>query len=133
MSKDNPNIFFHKPVSFDSIPSFLNQFDIGVYILPPSSTNAFHALPNKFFEFVQARLAVIIGPSPEMAKYVQEYKFGLITNDFCVEDLTMQLMSIDSQTVWEFKEAAHKAARELCWEHHLPDFIAAIEGSLNQI
>ena len=132
MSKDKSNIFFHKSVSFDSIIPFLNQFDVGIFILPPKSANALFALPNKFFEFVQARLAVIIGPSPEMANYVNEYKFGLITKDFCVEDLTKQLMSLDSQTVWEFKEAAHNAAAELCWENYLPNFISAVEGSLNQ-
>jgi len=132
MSKDKSNIFFHKPVSFDSIIPFLNQFDVGIFILPPKTANALFALPNKFFEFVQARLAVIIGPSPEMAKYVKEYKFGLITRDFCVEDLTKQLLSIDSQTIWEFKEAAHNAAAELCWENFSPNFISAVEGSLNR-
>ena len=34
------------------------------------------ALPNKFFEFIQARLAVAIGPSPEMAKFVRCLQSG---------------------------------------------------------
>jgi len=130
--KNNSNIFFHNPVSFDSIPAFLNQFDIGVYLLPPRTTNALYALPNKFFEFVQARLAVIIGPSPEMVKYIKRYNFGLVTDDFFVEDLIKQLMSMDSQTIWKFKEASHEAAKELCWENYLPAFISALESSLNR-
>jgi hypothetical protein len=31
------------------------------------------ALPNKFFEFIQARLAVAIWPSPEMSKITKTF------------------------------------------------------------
>ena len=46
----------------------LNAHDVGIHILPPVNFNNRWALPNKFFDYVQARLGVIIGPSPEMAR-----------------------------------------------------------------
>ena len=50
-----------------------NAYDIGLYLLGEANANHRAALPNKFFEFIQARLALAIGPSPEMARIVNEY------------------------------------------------------------
>ncbi|TSE31334.1 hypothetical protein Ttaiw_01508 [Tepidimonas taiwanensis] len=56
----NPRIRFVEPVPFQEILSVLNRYDIGVYLLPFSNFNNRHALPNKFFEFVQGRLGIAI-------------------------------------------------------------------------
>ena len=46
------------------------EYDIGLFILSPINFNYYHALPNKLFEFIQARLAIAVSPSPEMARIV---------------------------------------------------------------
>jgi len=61
------NIHFLPAVEMNQIVSFSAQYDVGLFLLEPTNFNYLHALPNKFFEFLQARLAVAIGPSPEMA------------------------------------------------------------------
>ena len=53
------------------LPRMANDYDVGLYLLPPTNFNQRYALPNKFFEFIQGRLAIAIGPSPEMAKLVE--------------------------------------------------------------
>ena len=58
------------------------QYDIGLFLLSPANFNYYHALPNKLFEFVQARLAVAIGPSPEMARIVNDHDLGIVAPDF---------------------------------------------------
>ena len=68
MAESDARIRFIEPVAMQDICQRLNEFDMGVYLLPPVNFNHEHALPNKFFEFIQARLAIAIGPSPEMAK-----------------------------------------------------------------
>ena len=78
----NPRIRFIPPVRMDEIPGKLNGYDLDVYILPPVNLNSALALPNKFFEFIQARLAVAIGPSPEMETYVKQYNCGVVSRDF---------------------------------------------------
>jgi hypothetical protein len=124
---NNAQVFFHDPVDTLKIPFFLNQFDLGVFLLKPLSQSYLEALPNKFFEFVQARLGVIIGPSPEMARYVRQYGFGIIADGFAVQDLADQLNTLNSDTIWKFKKAAHSAAKELCWETFEPDLKDAVE------
>jgi hypothetical protein len=78
----HPRIRFRDPVSFRELVADTNRYDIGLYLLPPTSFNTRHALPNKFFEFIQARLMLVIGPSPEMSPFVHEPHHGLVAPDF---------------------------------------------------
>jgi hypothetical protein len=132
-SKNNSRIFFHEPVSVSDIPRFINQFDLGVFILPPFTSNHKYVLPNKFFEFVQARLGVIIGPSPDMERYVKHFGLGLITDGFTEKDLVKQLDGISFKMVNKFKFASHNAADELCWEKFEYDFLQGIQACLANI
>lgn len=109
----DPRIRFHEPVPMRELPSVLNRFDVGVFLLPPTNFNYRYALPNKFFEFVQARLALAIGPSPEMARLVARHGLGLVAPDFSPESLAALLSSLDRARVDELKRRSHDAARAL--------------------
>jgi hypothetical protein len=113
----HPKIRFLDPIPMREIPTVINRYDVGLYLLEPNSFNNLHALPNKFFEFIQARLAVAIGPSPEMANLVNRYECGVVANDFTPQTLAASLRSADSEKIAQWKEKSDMAARELCWEH----------------
>jgi len=112
-------IRFNDPVAMPELPRILNGYDIGVYSLAPSSLNNRLALPNKLFEFAQARIAVAIGPSPAMAEYVEAYGLGVVADDFSAEALASAIRSIDPIRLRAFKDNAHKHARELSAEPQL--------------
>jgi hypothetical protein len=95
-----------------------NDYDVGLYLLPPSSFNQRCALPNKFFEFIQARLALAIGPSPEMERYVRAWQCGVVSSDFTAQSLACALQSLTERRIARFKAAAHAAAAELCAERN---------------
>jgi hypothetical protein len=107
---------FLEPVPMSELVRFANPYDIGLYLLEPSSFNNLHALPNKFFEFVQSRLALAIGPSPEMAALVERYGFGVVAPDFSPASLARALNVLDAARIDGMKARAHAAARELCFE-----------------
>ena len=67
----DPRIRFLDPVPMRQIAGFANAYDIGLHLLPPWHVNQKLALPNKFFEYIQARIAPAIGPSPEMARIIR--------------------------------------------------------------
>jgi glycosyltransferase involved in cell wall biosynthesis len=113
------NIHFVSPVSFSEIPQTLNGYDIGVYILIPNSFNNKYALPNKLFEFIQARLAVAIGPSIEMVKIVEHYNLGVYSEDFSPESLAKRIAQITPEGIMKHKENADKYARELSAEENI--------------
>src|SRR5262249_6418170 len=100
------------------LPVFLNQFDIGLFLLEPTNFNYLHALPNKLFEFIQARLAIAIGPSPEMARIVRESKLGVVSADFRPESLAHLLNALTADDINRFKEQAHASASRYCSERN---------------
>lgn len=104
------------PVPFEQIVPMLQDYDIGFYLCPPSNFNMEHALPNKLFEFIQARLALLIGPSPEMQALVERHGVGLVAGGFDAESAAVALTGMTAAEVLRMKEASHAAARELSAE-----------------
>jgi hypothetical protein len=100
-------------VPYTELPTTLNGYDVGVHVLPPLNFNNEWALPNKLFDYVQARLGVIVGPSAEMARYVREFGLGAVTDDFTSESLARQLRRLNRELVLEWKRAADAAAHSL--------------------
>lgn len=96
----------------------INNYDIGMYLLPPQSLNHELALPNKIFDFIQARLAIAIGPSREMSRLVRAWKCGLIADDFTPSSLAVTLGSLTPDRIMAFKNNAHRAAVELTAERN---------------
>jgi hypothetical protein len=92
---------------------------VSIVFLPPTNFNLANALPNKFFEAVQARLGVIVGPSPAMVSLVREYGFGTVTEDFTTDALTATLKSLTPELVSGWKQAAHEAAHALSAEQQV--------------
>ena len=103
-------VTFLQPVSPSQIPEEISQFDIGVYLLKPSNFNQRVALPNKFFDFLQAGLAVCIGPSPSMADIVNEYGCGWVVPTFQPKDMAEVINQIDCNELMEKQQAAQEAA-----------------------
>lgn len=112
----NARIKFRTPVPTAEIVAATREYDIGLFLLPPRNFNYRFALPNKFFEFVQARLAIAIGPSPEMARLVAQHGLGVVADAFTPTALAKKLVALDPAAVDAYKAAAHRAADVLCWD-----------------
>lgn len=109
-------IRFREPVAPADLPVTLNAYDVGVFWIPPTHTNARLTLPNKFFDFVQARLAVAVGPSVEMADLVRKYELGAVSAGFTVQECLESLRGLDAAAIRAAKQSADAAARELSFE-----------------
>lgn len=119
-------ITVHEPVTQDVLVETLNGYDVGIHVLPPTSENNSLALPNKFFDFVQARLAVIVGPSIEMAKLVREHGLGEVTESFDEPAIRAALDALTPEVVDEYKRASDRSASELSAESQVEVWAAAI-------
>lgn len=127
-----PRITVHDPVSQSELVETLNTYDIGIHVLPPTSINNALALPNKFFDFVQARLGVIVGPSPEMASIVQKHNLGWVTESFEEDAIVAVLDSLTPELVDKHKRAADAASEQLSAEEQNETWAAALEGLLTK-
>ncbi|MDO8861102.1 glycosyltransferase [Haliea sp. E1-2-M8] len=101
------------PVAPDEIIPTLNSSDIGLFVSPPATVNLQNALPNKFFEFIQARLAVVVTPLKEVSERVLEYNVGVVTEDFSAEAIAAAIQAMDVAALTYYKQQSHAQAREL--------------------
>jgi hypothetical protein len=130
LARSRPRVRFRPAVPMDRIPEETRDYDVGLFLLEPTSFNYLHALPNKFFEFVQARLAVAIGPSPEMARLVREFDCGVVSDDFRPDSLASALAALTPESLARLKQNAHRAADALCWEPEGEKLLALVHSLL---
>jgi len=127
---DNARIRFLPPLRMQELVDFSSGYDIGLFLLPPANFNYRMALPNKFFEFLQARLAVAIGPSPEMARLVREYGCGVVAPDFEPRSLADALHRLSAADIDRMKHAADRAARAMNAEANEAKLLDLVAGLL---
>lgn len=104
------------PVPPAHLVEVLARYDIGVHLLKPVNFNHDNALPNKVFDYLQARLAVITGPTAALAELVHGSAAGWVTEGFEPHHLARLLETLDGQQVARAKTAADRAAARYCAE-----------------
>jgi len=120
LCKRYSNIEIHVPVEYGQIPTMLNDYDIGISFVPPDSFNHIYCLPNKFFEFVQGRLAIAVGNSPQMAEYIERYDLGVYCNEYSSKEIASRIASLSTDDIERFKSNSNKHAYELSSEMIIP-------------
>ena len=100
-------VFFHEPAPMHELPRMLNQYDIGVYSLPEKNLNQKYAMPNKVFEFIQARLAVAISPTEAMKNFIEHNELGIVSHDFTSESLAQAISGVSSEQWMQYKQNAN--------------------------
>ncbi len=126
-----PGLTFREPVPYARLVDTLAEYDVSMTFLPPTNFNLAHALPNKFFEAVQARLGLIIGPSPEMVAILTQYGLGEIVPDFTVESLRSVIADLTPEKVASWKQAADAAAKDLSAEAQQATWKTSIDALLS--
>ena len=100
------------PVRHSEIIPFTNQYDIGLFYLEAANFSLAHAMPNKLFEFIQARLMVAVTPT-EMSKVVDQYACGIVAPSFDIQAFAKQFNSLSAEQIRNYKQQSHVAAQTL--------------------
>lgn len=122
------NVRLIQPVKFNEIVPFINKYDIGLFNLPPNNYNYKVALPNKLFEFIQARLCIIVSPSVEMKKIVEENDLGRISSDYSSEATASIISSVSLAEINRYKHNADKSAKMLSAERYNKLLLEAVKN-----
>lgn len=120
------NVTVHEPVPYRDLVTTLNRYDLGVHLLPPTTFNSRWALPNKIFDYTQARLGIVVGPSPEMSAVVEAAGNGVVTAGYGAADLAAALSALTADDIARLKQASHEHARRLSAEHEVEKWGAAL-------
>lgn len=113
LAANDPRINFPDAVPIEKIVPLLNRYDIGIIFAPPINFNYANGLPNKLFDYIQGRIGVLTGPTPEIAAIVQQYDLGVVSNDFTSQGFANKLIPLTREDIWRFKSNSNKAAHNL--------------------
>ena len=128
-------VFFLGRVPPEVLHKITCQCHLGISLEEDLGLNYRMALPNKIFDYIQARIPVLCSNLPEMAALVQEHGIGAVCPDRTPEGLARQILSMltDRQATMRWKKNLEAAAEVLCWENerHLLEGLVSktIEGN----
>jgi hypothetical protein len=106
-------VTFDDPVSPDEIVRRISEYDIGFCLIAPTNFNYLVSLPNKFFDYVMAGLAVCVGPSPSMVEMVRQYGFGCVAPSFDPHHVAKTLNRLTADELSRMRSASHEAAQKI--------------------
>ena len=118
------------PVPLVDLVAAAANFDIGLFALPGHSQQNVHVLPNKFFEYTMAGLALCVSDLPEMTALLRQHDLGRLIPEDTPEAIATAINGVDRAAIDAHKMHALAAARTLNWEVEADRFYAAIEQAL---
>lgn len=104
---------FRAPVAPNAIVRTVAAYDLGLCVIQPACYNQLMMLPNKLFEYIQAGLAVCVGPSPAMADIVRRHGVGVVAPSFAPRAVADTLNRLTLQDIAAMQRAARRASAVL--------------------
>jgi glycosyltransferase involved in cell wall biosynthesis len=92
---------------------------IGIGLAEKEGANQFHALPNKFLDYIHAGLPQIAMSYPEYEKINQEFRVAVLLDKLSVEEVieTVNAMLSDHQLLEELHQNCLAAREIYCWQN----------------
>lgn len=106
-------VTFIDPVHPSQIVSTIARFDMGLALVGATNYNLRVSLPNKFFESINAGLAVLVGQSPSMIDLIEKHHFGVAASSFEPKDIAAALNGLTVEAIRRMRRAARTAAQTL--------------------
>lgn len=106
------------------------EADIGISTPPSTSKHNIYALPNKFFEYIQAGLAMCVADLPDMQRIMTQYDLGVPIRAVMPEAIAEAVNSFTPELVDRYKANARKAAADLNWEVEQAKLVELYEQAL---
>ena len=110
------NIFHLNAVPINILLDYTSSADVGLILYEINCLNHYYCLPNKFFEYTQAELPMIISNSYEMRMIIDKYKNGLIVEEDA-EALKKVIESITWNDIENYKKSIPEMKKIYNWEN----------------
>ena len=125
-------IILAPPVPMTELVREAAAYDIGFFALPGSSRHNELALPNKFFEYIMAGLALCLTDLPEMTRLVRQYDLGMTFHSVDPDSIAAAINALKPASIDRYKRNSLEAAGELCWERESERLVGAYGALLSR-
>ncbi len=78
--KSSKNIYWHDKVGLEKYMEYVSSADWGIFLLENTCKSYNYALANKLFDFLMARIPVVVSDLKEMGSFVQQNRIGYVIN-----------------------------------------------------
>lgn len=111
-------IEFKGRVSIEDLWNYTPLASVGISLEENLGLNYQYALPNKLFDYIQARIPVIVSDLPEMSAIVKKHKIGSVLVNRTPQNLADTIRGVFDNIIAseEFNFNILRTAQELCWE-----------------
>jgi glycosyltransferase involved in cell wall biosynthesis len=90
--------------------------DIGIHPMPAVTRHSQFGMPNKFFEYTMAGLALCVVAGTELSDVVEEYGNGVSLPSVDAQGIARTINALDGASTAAYKRKSLEAARQLSWE-----------------
>ncbi|MCF8227206.1 MAG: glycosyltransferase [Bacteroidales bacterium] len=131
--KLSEKIIFPGRIPSSKLHRITSQCSIGLSLEEDVGLNYRLSLPNKLFDYIQARIPVLCSDLPEMSALVRKYEIGEVIDqrepEILASQMTTMLHTKEKYLTW--KKNLDMAAKELCWENEQEKLIYLLRKILN--
>jgi len=124
-------ILFINKMPYAKLLEYTSLGDVGLTLDKDTNLNYRYSLPNKLFDYIQARVPVLASKLVEVEKIIRNYEIGELIDSHepkhIAEKLNFMLDSEDKRREW--KRNLEQAAEELCWENEEKKLIEIFESA----
>lgn len=128
----NDRVTLAEPLPMIELVRAATAFDIGFFALLDDSPQNKYVLPNKFFEYVNAGLALCVSDCPDMAELLNRHDLGVLMKSTSPDDIARAINSLDRAGIDRFKRHSIAAAETLCWEAEQEKLLRACNQAIGR-
>ena len=131
-ARPDPRIRFLPPVPMRELVRFSSAYDIGVFRCRRRRSTCATRCPTSSSSPIQARPAVAVGRSPEMARIVEQNGCGVVAADFTPEALAAGLTGLDHAQIDRMKQNSDRIARQMSAERNRKILLEVVDHILTE-
>lgn len=124
------NVLFTGRIPLEELPALTAQASLGISVEEDLGLNYRFALPNKLFDYIQAKIPVIVSNLPEMRSLVEKYNIGLVAEnhdpDYLATAFRTALFDRERRDYW--RQGLEIASMELTWENEKNKLLKIFSG-----
>ena len=120
------------PVKSSDVVRVASAYDAGLIILPTTIKQNQWAMPNKFFEYMMAGLAIISTPLADLSRIISNHGLGIVIPTNKSEEIGAEISKIEQVTLKSAGKASKKYMSNLSWTHDYEILLDRVDKALSR-